>query len=170
MLHGGFEILRHYRSSPAVVGHVVHVNEQPATIIGVMPEGFEFPVNSQMWMPLTPTPELDKRDNRSLEVFALLKPGVGALQATVELNAIARRLTVEYPTTDKDLTVRAQTFNQRYNGGSVRIIFLPMMAAVRFVLLVACANVANMMLSRALKRKRENVTGRRRGGHGAHAV
>lgn len=144
-----------YGSSPAVIGRVVHVNEQPATIIGVMPEGFRFPVNSQMWMPLTPTPELEKRDNRSLDVFAMLKPGVGALQATVELNAIARRLAVQYPTTDKDLTVRVQTFHQRYNGGSVRIIFLLMLAAVGFVLLVACANVANMMLSRALGRKRE---------------
>jgi len=144
-----------YGSSSAVIGHVVHVNEQPATIIGVMPEGFKFPFNSQMWMPLTPTPELEKRDNRSLDLFAMLKPGVGALQATVELNAIARRLATQYPTTDKDLTVRVQTFNQRYNGGSVRIIFLLMLAAVGFVLLVACANVANMMLSRALGRTRE---------------
>ncbi len=57
-----------------------------------MPDGFRFPVNSQMWMPLTPTPELEKRDDRSLNVFAMLKPGVvGALQASVELNAIAHR-------------------------------------------------------------------------------
>jgi putative ABC transport system permease protein len=144
-----------YGSSPAVIGRAVHVNEQPATIIGVMPEGFRFPFNSEMWMPLTPTTELEKRDNRSLDVFAMLKPGVSALRATVELNAIARRLAAQYPTTDKDLTVRVQTFNQRYNGGSVRIIFLLMLAAVGFVLLVACANVANMMLSRALGRKRE---------------
>jgi predicted permease len=144
-----------YGSSPAVIGRVVHVNERPATIIGVMPDGFRFPVNSQMWMPLTPTPELEKRDNRVLDVFAMLKPGVGARQATVELNAIARRLAVQYPTTDKDLTVHVETFHQRYNGGSVRIIFLLMLAAVGFVLLVACANVANMMLSRALGRQRE---------------
>src|SRR5579859_563192 len=144
-----------YGSSPAVIGQAVRVNEQPATIIGVMPDGFRFPINSQMWMPLTPTPELEKRDNRTLDVFAMLKPGVGAVQATVELNAIARRLAIQYPTTDKDLSVRVETFNQRYNGGSVRVIFLLMQAAVGFVLLVACANVANMMLSRALGRQRE---------------
>jgi predicted permease len=144
-----------YGSSPSVIGRAVRVNEKPATIIGVMPDGFRFPVNSQMWMPLMPTPEFEKRDNRALDVFAMLKPGVGALQATVELNTIARRLAVQYPITDKDLTVRVESFHQRYNGGSVRMIFLLMLAAVGFVLLIACADVANMMLSRTLGRQRE---------------
>jgi len=144
-----------YGSSPAVIGRAVRVNEQAATIIGVMPDGFKFPVNSEMWMPLAPTPKLEKRDNRALDVFAMLKPGVSTLQASVELNAIARRLAIQYPTTDKDLTVLVETFHQHYNGGSVHVIFLLMLAAVGFVLLVACANVANMMLSRALGRQRE---------------
>jgi putative ABC transport system permease protein len=144
-----------YGSSPGVIGRIVRVNEQPTTIIGVMPDGFKFPVNSEMWMPLVPTPKLEKRDNRALDVFAMLKPGVNALEASVQLNAIARRLAIQYPTTDKDLTVVVETFHQRYNGGSVRVIFLLMLAAVGFVLLVACANVANMMLSRALGRQRE---------------
>ncbi len=144
-----------YGSSPAVIGRAVRVNEQPATIIGVMPDGFKFPVNSEMWMPLAPTPKLEQRDNRALTVFAMLKPGVSAQQASVELNAIAHRLAIQYPTTDKDLTVLVETFHQHYNGGSVRVIFLLMLAAVGFVLLVACANVANMMLSRALGRQRE---------------
>jgi putative ABC transport system permease protein len=144
-----------YGSSLAVIGRSVRVNEQPATIIGVMPDGFKFPVNSEMWMPLAPTPKLEQRDNRALTVFAMLKPGVSAQQASVELNAIAHRLAIQYPTTDKDLTVLVETFHQHYNGGSVRVIFLLMLAAVGFVLLVACANVANMMLSRALGRQRE---------------
>ncbi len=144
-----------YGSSPAVIGHMVRINEKPATIIGVMPDGFKFPFNSEMWMPLLPTPAFEKRDNHALETFAMLKPGVSALQAGIDLNAIAHRLAAQYPLTDKDLTVSVETFNQHYNGGNVRTVFLLMLAAVGFVLLIACADVANMMLSRSLGRQRE---------------
>jgi putative ABC transport system permease protein len=138
-----------------VIGRAVRVNEKPATIIGVMPEGFKFPDGTDMWMPLLPTPELEKRDNRPLQAFGMLKPGMSIARANVEMNAIARRLAAQYPTTDKDLSVIVETFHQRYNGGGIRIIFLLMLAAVGFVLLIACADVANMMLSRALGRQRE---------------
>ena len=144
-----------YASSPAVIGRAVRVNEKPATIIGVMPAGFKFPSGTDMWMPLLPTPELEKRDNHILQAFAMLKPGVRIEQAGVELNAVAARLAGQYPTTNKDLTVKVQTFNERYNGGGIRIVFLLMLGAVGFVLLIACANVANMMMSRALGRQRE---------------
>jgi predicted permease len=138
-----------------VIGRAVRVNEKPATIIGVMPEEFKFPSGTDMWMPLLPTPELEKRDNRPLQVFGMLKPGMSIARANVEMNAIARRLAAQHPTTDKDLSVIVETFHQHYNGGGIRIIFLLMLAAVGFVLLIACADVANMMLSRALGRQRE---------------
>jgi len=144
-----------YGSSPDVIGRVVHVNEKPATIIGVMPNGFKFAANTDLWMPVMSTPELEKRDNRPLQVFALLKPGVSRAQAEEELNSIAKRQAVQYPTTNKDLSVLVETFNQHYNGGDIRIVFLLMLAAVGFVLLIACANVANMMMSRAVGRQRE---------------
>ena len=144
-----------YASSASIVGHTVRVNGKPATIVGVMPKGFKFPSGTDMWMPLVPTPELEKRDNRQLRVFGMLKPGVSLAQANTEMNAIAHRLSSQYAETDKELTITVQTFQQYYNGGPIRLIFLLMLAAVGFVLLIACANVANMMLTRALSRQRE---------------
>jgi putative ABC transport system permease protein len=144
-----------YGSSPDVIGRAVHVNEKPATIIGVMPKDFKFPNNTDLWMPLLPTADLEKRDNRLLQAFGMLKPGVKRSLAQEEMNAIAKRLAAKYPTTDKDLSTLVETFNQHYNGGNIRMVFLLMLAAVGFVLLIACANVANMMLSRAVGRQRE---------------
>jgi predicted permease len=143
-----------YNSAPSVIGRQVRVNTQPATIIGVMPEGYRFPSGVDMWMPLVPTPELQKRDNRRIMAYGILKPGVSLKRAADEFDGIAHRLALQYPV-DKDLGASVETFHQRYNGGGIRVIFLLMLAAVGFVLLIACADVANMMVSRALMRKRE---------------
>ncbi|HEY2400155.1 MAG TPA: ABC transporter permease [Steroidobacteraceae bacterium] len=144
-----------YNSSAGVIGQTVRVNGKPATIIGVMPAGFKFPVHTDLWMPIAPSADLENRDHHGYETWAMLKPGVRIAQAASELNGIAGRLATQYPHTNKDLTLNVETFNQRYNGGPVRVLFLLMLASVGFVLLIACADVANMMLSRGLVRQRE---------------
>ncbi len=143
-----------YGSASGVIGRQVRVNAQLATIIGVMPDGYRFPSGVDIWMPLVPTPEFQKRDNRRIRAYGILKPGVSLQAATGEFDRISRRLASQY-LVDKDFGASVETFHQRYNGGEIRIIFLLMLAAVGFVLLIACADVANMMLSRALTRKRE---------------
>ena len=143
-----------YGSAPNVIGRHVRVNGQPATIIGVLRKGYRFPSGVDMWMPLVPTADLQKRDSRHIMGYGILKPGKSLQQAASELDGIGHRLASQYPV-DKDFGASVQTFHQRYNGGGIRVIFLLMLAAVGFVLLIACADVANMMLSRALARKRE---------------
>ena len=143
-----------YGGQPNIIGRTIRVNGEPATVIGVMANGFRFPTNVDLWMPLKPTPAIEDRNNRSLQAFAILKPGITLLQAQTELSEVARRLEIEYPA-NKGLGVSVLTFQQRFNGGSIRIIFTLMFASVAVVLLIACADIANMMLSRSLGRQRE---------------
>ncbi|MEO6005856.1 MAG: ABC transporter permease [Opitutus sp.] len=144
-----------YNSMADVIGRAVRINGTPATIVGVMPEGFKFPNNEDMWMPLVPTAELQERSQRSLNLFGLRQPSVTVEEANRELGVIAQRLRTEFPETNKDVGVVVRTFHDTYNGDQIRIVFLMMLGAVGFVLLIACANVANMMLSRAVARQRE---------------
>lgn len=144
-----------YQASPDVLGRVVRVNEQQATIVGVMPAGFRMPNREDLWMPFVPGSGDEPRGNRGLLVLGLLKPGVTMAGAGADLDVIAASLAATYPDVNKDIGVRIQTFHERFNGGDVRSVFLLMLGAVGLVLLVACANVANMMLGRALTRQRE---------------
>ncbi len=149
--------LNRYGSNPSVIGRTIRVNDTPATVIGVMPEGFKFPFNTDLWMPLAQIPNLEtaKRNSRQLQAFGHLAPGVSRAQAQSELINISKRLESENPDTNKDIQARVQTFNDSQNGGPIRTVFLSLMGAVAFVLLIACANVANLLLSRASNRARE---------------
>jgi len=146
---------KRYAGAADVVGRAIRLNGEPATIIGVMPAGFAFPDNSALWTALTPTPESEDRKNRSLLLFGLRRPDVGISAAQTDLDLITARLAKEFPETNRDLSAQVQTFHDLFNGGPIRLIFLLMLGAVGFVLLIACANVANLLLSRALVRRRE---------------
>ncbi|MEO7600020.1 MAG: ABC transporter permease [Opitutus sp.] len=144
-----------YAGAVDVIGRSVRINGTPATIVGVMPPGFRFPNNEDCWIPLVPTAELEKRSNRSLTLFGLHKPEATVEDANRDLTLIAQRLAAEFSDTNKDVGVIVRTFHDTYNGDQIRVVFLMMLGAVAFVLLIACANVANMMLSRAIARSRE---------------
>ena len=144
-----------YGSAPGVIGSIVRINGAPATIIGVMPQGFEFPKYQELWMPICPTEQIESRANRDLWLFGLLKPSTSIDAARADISVIAARLAAKFPETNKDLGAIVRTFQDTYNGEQVRSIFFIMLCAVGFVLLIACANVANMMLGRSIGRARE---------------
>jgi putative ABC transport system permease protein len=144
-----------YGSDPTVVGRSVKINETSCTIIGVMPEGMRFPMNADLWRPFVPDANLEKRDSRQLAPFGRLASGVTRTAAQAELSGIAAQLREEYPDTNKTIDAKLETFNERFNGGPIRAVFLTLLGAVGFVLLIACANVANLLLARSATRARE---------------
>jgi predicted permease len=147
---------RRYGGAPAVLGEELRVNGRPATIVGVVAEGMRFPEDTDVWMPFVPGQAEQPRSARLLRVFGRLSDGVSHRQARSEMNGIAQQLFAAYPETAKDLvSVRVETFTERFIGGAGRAMFLTVMGAVVLVLLIACANVANLLLSRSAARARE---------------
>jgi putative ABC transport system permease protein len=144
-----------YGKDPAVIGRTIRVNEVANVIIGVMPEGNRFPNNADMWQALVPDPDQERREARRVDLFGRLAPGATLKQAQTEMSGIAKRLEQQYPDSNKAVDARVMTFNDRFNGGPIRAVFLALMGAVGFVLLIACANVANLLLARSAHRSRE---------------
>ena len=153
----GYRIWRgRYTGDPAILGQTLRVNGQPATIIGVMPDGMRFPDNADLWRPFVPADAQTGGTERRLRVFGLLKDGTDRRQADAELNSIGQGIITGAPDETRDLVgVRVETFSERFIGGSGRPMVYVVMTAVVFVLLIACANVANMLLSRSASRARE---------------
>jgi len=144
-----------YGGDPSIIGRTVRLNEVPAVIVGVMPEGMKFPLGQDLWLPLVPTGNYEKRDWRGLNVFGRLLHGVTMASARADLDTIAIRLDKEYPKSNQGLRATVKPYNDEFNGGQIRVVFLALLGAVAFVLLIACANVANLLLSRSLSRSRE---------------
>lgn len=138
---------RRYGRDPAVVGLTIRINSAPATIIGVMAKDFAFPLSQGLWMPLTPTDAFEKRENRFLIGFGRMAKGVNVKAARAEIEGIGRNLASAYPLTNQNFAPVVMTYNEFYLGPMVSIIFETMLVAVGFVLLIACANVANVTLT-----------------------
>ena len=146
---------RHFGGNKDVLGRTIEFNGEPYAVIGVMPLNFRFAFPSwanrtEVWGPLPLNPE--DRVVHSKRIFARLKPGVSLEQARAEMATITTRLEKQFPGTNKDLLV---TLLKEQVVGDLRPALLVLLCAVGFVLLIACANIAHMMLARASARERE---------------
>jgi putative ABC transport system permease protein len=145
---------RRFGADPNVIGSKVNINGYVTTIIGVMPAGFEFTEPIDVWRPLGLDFSKERRDNRYLEVMARLRPGVTLEQAQAQINTINERLSQSYRETNSGWTAKL-TVMQDLLVENVRPALLLLLGAVGFVLLITCANVANLLLARAAARQRE---------------
>ncbi|MCU1384119.1 MAG: hypothetical protein JWL71_2816 [Acidobacteria bacterium] len=145
-----------------IVGLTVHISGAPATVIGVMPERFDFPlkVDEDFWMPVVHTAELQQRGLTpgGFTAVGRLRDGASLQEARAELETINRRLEADYPATNRGLVPTVGTHSQLNSGPDAPIIWGSLWAAAWFVWLIACANVANLTLVRTMGRWRELST------------
>ncbi|HSP94458.1 MAG TPA: ABC transporter permease [Thermoanaerobaculia bacterium] len=147
---------RRYAGDPKIVGQSIVLNGEPHMVVGVMPKGFDFPpfwaTGTELWAPNVLAPRAANREGQSLRVFGRLKQGVPLASARAEIGTITARLEKQFPGSNRDVTVNSLTETV---VGNVRPALLVLLAAVAFVLLISCANVAHMLLARAAARQRE---------------
>ena len=147
---------RQFGGAPAAVGQSIRLDGEPYTIVGVMPASFAFApfwaVGAELWAPLPRAGRPAGRGHNSLRVFARLTPGVTVAQAQTDIDAVTSRLEAEFPGSNRDVTV--VPLKERVVGDT-RLAVVVLMTGVGFVLLIACANVAHMLLARAATRRRE---------------
>jgi predicted permease len=145
----------HFGADPAILQRKLRLDGRSYAVVGVMPPGFNFPDESRMWTPLALDPfKLPGRQFHSLYVAGRLKPGVSHRRAQLALESLARELAREFPASNAGWGVRVKTMRQHL-AGEVRPALLFLQGAVCLVLLIACVNVANLMLARFEGRRSE---------------
>jgi putative ABC transport system permease protein len=147
--------MRRFNGDPNAVGKTILVNAAAHTVVGVMPPRFEFPERQLAWVPLANFVKDDPRSERNLSVLGRLKPGVSPDQARAEVKTIVERFAKQFPDTHTGWSGSVRPLREEFAGPEMRLMVLTMLGAVICVLLIACSNVANLLLARATVRQRE---------------
>jgi len=147
-----------YGKRPDIIGHQLRINNAPATIIGVMPDRFDFPEHGAMWMPLQPTQEMIERKADGFFAIGKLAEGATLERARAELDGVNQTLEMAFPASNKGIRATARSFPEFQLGPDAKMIYGSVWAAAGFVLLIACANLANLTLARTVGRARELST------------
>ncbi len=142
-----------FASSEQVLGKTVRISGNAATIVGVMPLGFDFPQRSQVWLPSEITPDTSTRSAHNYKVIGRMNPGATLNTAQADMNTVGARLAREYAD-DRDRGIRVVSLHDQI-AGPVKPALMILLGAVGFVLLIACVNVANLQIARASGRGRE---------------
>jgi putative ABC transport system permease protein len=145
---------RRYGANPNIIGQSINVGNRPHTIIGVMPAGFRFPEVAEMWRPLALDTTMWTRNDHGLSAIARLKPGVTLEQAQAEMIRVARHIEEENPVTNEGFSVTVTSLRDGLVGNYRKALMI-LLGVVSFVLLIACANVANLLLARSTGRQKE---------------
>jgi putative ABC transport system permease protein len=147
---------KRFAGDPAIVGKTVTLDSKTIEVIGVMPQTFSFPAASELWIPINfdRDPEMKQRKAHFLRPIGRLKPGMTIAQAQADTDAVARRMEEQYPATNTGWNLRLVPLQEQLVGNIKPTLFI-LFGAVGFVLLIACANVANLLLVRAAAREKE---------------
>lgn len=145
---------RRFAADPGVIGRQLLLNGWQYTVVGVMPKGFAYPPSAELWAPFAPDSQAMHRGSRFIRGVGRLAPGATTTQAAAELNAISKRLEETYPASNTGWRASARPIQEAMVGNAPTILYT-FLGAVSFVLLIASANVANLLLARASGRARE---------------
>ena len=147
---------RRFAADPAIIGRTITLDAEPYEVVGVAPQGFDFPMGAEVWAPLAfDATAAAQRANRNLTVIGRLAPDAALEDVRAQMTVIAGRLQQQYPATNRDRGIRVYTFSEGMLDPGITPILALWQAAALFVLLIGCTNVVNLLLARGAERQRD---------------